>query len=116
MWENINLWETEEGRAVMHHLVDKFMVLTTEVQSVPIIIFFPEGHTLREGGVASYATFKKEISNRHTNLKVIDVMDLQFEKKLFNVQPYKGHPSPYGNEVIARGIEKAYAQISQEHK
>jgi len=114
-WKDVNLWNTEEGRAVMHYLVDKFVALTTEARSLPILLFIPRGSSLRESESARYALFKKEIKSRYTNLAIMDVMDLPFEKKRFNIQPYRMHASPYGNEVIARGIEKLYHKISKEH-
>ncbi len=114
-WANVNLWETEEGRAVMHYLVDKFMALTTETKSIPIILFIPIGSTLQESVPARYTNFKKEISSRHNKLKIIDVMDLHFEKERFNMKQYRGHASPYGNKVISKGIEMALHQISKEH-
>ena len=96
---------------MMHHLVDKFITLTTAAQSVPIIVFIRLGGTLREGGVAGHVEFKKEIGSRYSTLTMVDVMDLQFERERFNIAPYAGHPSPYGNEVIPRGIEEALSPL-----
>ncbi len=109
--DGVNLWETVEGSAIMHHLVDKFVKLTAESQSLPIILFFPEGETLSDGEVPQYTQFRNEIEERHDDLFVIDLVDHKFDKERFNVQPYKGHVSVYGNEVIAQVIDQTYQKI-----
>ncbi len=112
--DEVNLWDTAEGSAVMHYLVDKFVSLATDAHSVPIVLLIPRGETLRRGE-AWYERFADEIKSRHADLYVIDLMDHEFDRERFNIRPYGGHASPYGNEVIARAIEQTYDSIRAEH-
>jgi hypothetical protein len=100
----------------MHHLVGRFVKLTTESHSLPIIIFFPSGWTLSHSEVPPYTQFRNEIEERHADLIVIDIVDHEFDKERFNVQPYKYHASVYGNEVIAHVIDQIYENITNERK
>jgi hypothetical protein len=43
-------------------------------------------------------------------------MDHDFDKERFQIRPYDGHASAYGNEVIARLIEQTYEDIKKEHE
>jgi hypothetical protein len=43
-------------------------------------------------------------------------MDEEFDRERFNIRPYGGHASPYGNEIIARAIERTYDRIRMEHE
>ena len=114
--DDVNLWETAEGSAIMHHLVDRFVKLTTESHSLPIILFFPPGKTLSDSEVPQYTQFRNEIEERHADLIVIDIVDHEFDKERFHVRPYKGHASVYGNEVIAHVIYQIYENITNERK
>ena len=70
----MNLWETEEGSAVMHYLVDRF-ITTTTVNSLPIILFIPRPDTMSGGDVPQYTQFKKEIKRRYSDLAIVDLTD-----------------------------------------
>jgi hypothetical protein len=113
--EDINLWDTAEGSAVMHYLVDKFVTLATEAHSIPVVLLLPRGVTLRQSE-ARYERFADEIQRRHPDLYVVDLMDQEFDRERFNIRPYGGHASPYGNEVIARVLEQTYDRIRAEHE
>ena len=114
--DEVNLWPTAEGSAVMHYFVDKFVKLATEAYSVPIVLFLPRAEALRRDE-KRYERFADEIKKRHANLYVIDLMDHEFDRARFNVRRYEGaHATAYGNEVIARVIEQTYDRIRAEHE
>ena len=114
--EGVNLWETADGSTIMHYLVDRFVGLTAKSDSIPIVVFLPTGKTLEDGGTPPYETFKSQIQERHAGLTVIDLMDYEFDRERFNVKPFGGHASVYGNQVIARVIEQSYEKIRNEGK
>ncbi len=112
----MNLWETEEGSAVMHYLVDRFITTTATVNSLPIILFIPRPDTMGGSDAPQYTQFRKQIQRRHSDLAIVDLMDHEFDKERFHVQPYEGHASAYGNQVIAHVIEKTYRKINEQCK
>lgn len=114
--DDVNLWETVEGSAIMHHLVDKFVKLTAELHSLPIILFFPEGKILSDSEVPQYTQFRNEVEKRHAELIVVDSVEHEFDKERFNVQSYKRHASVYGNEVITHVIGQTYEIITNERR
>ena len=113
--DSVNLWETAEGSAVMHHLIDRFVELTSQSHAIPLVLFIPRGERLRTNE-RRYGRFADEIRARHTGLYVVDLMDHDFDKERFQIRPYDGHASAYGNEVIARLIEQTYEDIKKEHE
>jgi hypothetical protein len=97
----------------MHHLVDELIDITTQSHSLPVVLFIPTGRSLRSG-VPQYAKFAEEIQARHTGLQVIDLLDYEFDRERFNLRPYGGHASVYGNQVIARVLSEAYEETWRE--
>ena len=63
-----------------------------------------------------YTQFKKQIQRRYSDLAIVDLMDHEFDRERFHVQPYTGHASAYGNQIIAHVIEKAYRKIHEQRK
>ena len=78
----------------------------------PILFFIPMGETLRASNDRPrYARFKKLVRKRHPDLIVVDLMDYEFDRNRFNIRPFNGHASAYGNEVIADIIEDLYRKL-----
>jgi hypothetical protein len=44
----------------------------------------------------------EETRTRHPELEVVDVFEAEFERERFNIRPFDGHASPYGNQIIAQ--------------
>ena len=101
---NMYLWDTDEGRRVMGHALDKFSRLSRQAGSMPLVLFMPYHSTVRYGKSPLYANFKRWLSTHNTDVVVVDVMDHEFDKEKFFVKPYKGHTSAYGNQIIAEAI------------
>ena len=112
----MNLWETAEGNAVMHYIVDRFVEVTAKSHSLSVVLFIPTGEALRSTDEPKYTAFAREIRARHPELHVVDLMAYEFDRERFNVRPYGGHASAYGNQVIARALEETYRQIQQRHE
>ncbi len=103
--EEADLWSEPDGLDVMHHLVDEFVASTTEAGSAPVVLLLPTGSTLREGTAPAYADFATQLASRHPDLVVVDVLAHDFDRSRFQVKPFVGHASPYGNRVISGILE-----------
>ena len=100
------LWDSVEGRAVMNGLVDRFFAQARAKGSEPVLLFMPSTATLYKGVTPGYAGFAAEIRERHPKMTVIDIAEQEFSRTEFNVAPFRGHPSPYGNRVIASALAR----------
>jgi lysophospholipase L1-like esterase len=100
------LWDSVEGRAIMNDLVDRFVAQVRTKGSEPVLLFIPSSATLFREIAPGYAGFAAEIRQRHPKMTVVDVAEQEFSRPEFNVGPFKGHPSPYGNRVIASALAR----------
>ncbi|UCE87506.1 MAG: hypothetical protein JSU66_07270 [Deltaproteobacteria bacterium] len=96
-----DLWEKREGLAVMEFIVREFADASRRADSRPVLLFIPTSETLESGGPARYAPFAQRMRGAIPDLLVIDVLEASFERARFNVLPFAGHASAYGNRVIA---------------
>jgi hypothetical protein len=95
------LWDSVEGRAVMNDLVNRFAAQVRAKGSEPVLLFIPSTSTLFKGAEPGYAGFATEIRERRPEMIVADIAAEEFSRSEFNVMPFRGHPSPEGNRVIA---------------
>jgi hypothetical protein len=100
------LWDSVEGRAVMNDLVDRFAAQARAKGSEPVLLLMPSAATLYKGIAPGYAGFAAEIRERRPEMTVIDIAEKEFSRPEFNVTPFHGHPSPYGNRVIASALAR----------
>jgi hypothetical protein len=100
------LWDSVEGRAVMNDLVDRFVAQVRAKGSEPVLLFMPSTASLFKGIAPGYAGFAAEIRDRRPKMTVIDIAEEEFSRPEFNVAPFKGHPPPYGNRVIASALAR----------
>lgn len=99
------LWRTTEGNRLMDHLVAQFREVTLANHSTPILMLLPHTQEWKDGRAApAYTAFASRIRSRFPDLHVIDISELQFEEERFNVLPYRGHVSEYGNRLIAERL------------
>ena len=56
-----------------------------------------------------YASVVKRLRKDYAGqpVLVVDVAEATFDAKRFNVRPFRGHPSRYGNEIIAEHLAAA---------
>jgi hypothetical protein len=90
----------------MDRIVELFIQTTREAGSAPFVLFLPSRNTMRAGLPPRYARFRDELRARHPELPVVDVREADFDHSRFNLRPFEGHASPYGNQVIARVLEE----------
>ena len=100
------LWDSVEGRAVMNDLVVRFAAQARAKNSEPVLLFIPSAATLYREIAPGYAGFVAEIRERHPHMTVIDIAEQEFSRSEFNITPFHGHPSPYGNRVIATALAR----------
>jgi lysophospholipase L1-like esterase len=93
--------DLEPGQ-VMRHIVDRFVVGARERGSTPLLLFIPYKERLKPGSWPTYLAFVAETRTRHPELEVVDVFEAEFERERFNIRPFDGHASPYGNQIIAQ--------------
>jgi hypothetical protein len=69
-----------------------------------VLLLIPSAASLYRQIAPSYAGFAAELRQRRPELTVVDVAEKEFSRPDFNVIPFHGHPSPYGNRVIASAL------------
>ena len=107
-----DLWDTMEGTAIMQHIINDFVHITQIAQSIPVIMFIPSTRKWENGRtVPRYWNFKEEIlDGGFEDLTVIDVYEAPFDEARFSILPFRGHPSTYGNRVMAEHVAKNIAE------
>jgi hypothetical protein len=100
------LWDSVEGRAVMNYLVDRFAAQARATGSEPVLLFLPSAIALANRTAPGYAGLVAEIRERHPKMTVLDIAEEEFSRPNYNVRPFKGHTSPYGNRVIASALAR----------
>ena len=87
----------------MSGIVDHFMAAAEAAGVYPVVLFIPDVRLWREGRRdPGYARFKHDLKRERSGLLVIDVAEHEFRDDLFNILPFRGHASAYGNGQIAR--------------
>lgn len=87
-------------------LAEEFHTLAETHGFVPVLLFIPEPRVLRRfarRGDAQYQSYVQRLRGRTDlpRLRILDLLDHEFELARFNWRPFKDHPSPYGHQVIA---------------
>jgi len=107
-----DLWKRERPVRVMETIVKRFVQDAQEAGATPVFLFIPEPYDLKrtqEGKRPSYAAFRDKLRRIYTSgaLLVVDVAEASFAGERFNLTPYAGHASVYGNRVIAQAVAAA---------
>ncbi|MGD8394493.1 MAG: hypothetical protein PVF43_03335 [Candidatus Eiseniibacteriota bacterium] len=104
-----NLWDRPEGHRVMAAIVADFVATATAAGTHPVLLLIPPVNKWREGREPPrYTAFRDTVlGTRFPTLTVVDLFDAPFDEARFNVVPFAGHASPYGNSVIARELAVA---------
>ena len=103
-----SIWSTEEGRLVANHIINNFNRAAIENRTTPIVLFIPRVNAWKDGRKKPpYHAVKMQLEkNIEDGPLIIDVADANFDESKFSILAFKGHPSPYGNQVIAAQIAK----------
>ncbi|MBI4665236.1 MAG: hypothetical protein HY751_02370 [Nitrospinae bacterium] len=106
-WED--LWKEERPVKTMRAVVDRFVALGKENGFTPVLLFIPEIADLKRyqrNGKMSYAEFAGSLKTAYgqSGLVVVDIAEERFDPASFNITPYSGHASAYGNKIIAGAV------------
>lgn len=97
-----NLWRTSAGTMAMDYVLDRYLEISQRRGTKPVVLFIPDVQKWKDGRrQPRYADYAHNLKTRKPGLMVVDVAEAEFEPARFNVSPFKGHASPYGNRVIA---------------
>lgn len=114
LWElgvlPLNLWRSPEAVQLMRAIVDDFLATAASRDARAIILFIPDAPSIRKrhDKRPAYARFVDDLRRDHASDQAIfvDVSETQeeFDPTRFHIRPYLGHPSAFGNLVIARHL------------
>ena len=90
----------------MRQILSEFSAAARELNTKPVVLFIPDVWRWNEGRKPPpYQDFKETvIKEEFPEILVIDVSDAEFDDAKFNIRSYRGHPSVYGNRVIAAHV------------
>ena len=99
----------DDGVSDLMSMINIRFVATAEAAGVqPVGLFKPHVAWWREGRrEPDYAGFKDELRRRHPDVPVIDIAEHEFAEEHFNIVPFAGHASAYGNQQIARALAQS---------
>lgn len=104
------LWRSDEGKRVMREVVSRFVRLTARHDIQPVLLLIPDAGVIKHGKEPVYAGFLEDIGIEYPDLTVVDISRSDFDPERFNILPFKGHASAYGNRVIADALRDALAR------
>ncbi len=107
------IWTAPESKAVLHYLVDRFVSSVQENGSQPVLLLLPDAIHLKERSDPWYLEFKQELRERQPGLIVVDVYEEEIIGKEFNILPFEGHTSAYGNQIIARALARPLRDLER---
>ncbi len=104
-----DLWKEAPPANVMRELVNIFYSLSQKYKFKPVLVFIPDSYDLKrkeKGKAQSYARFIESLRSDFGDkgMVIVDILDEDLDAPLFNVMPYAGHASAYGNKAIAKAI------------
>jgi hypothetical protein len=105
------VWQYEEATSKMHFLVQRFADLAQRNRFKGVLLFIPMPGEVRRKSIGQgshYQAFVDEVEAAAslTQIDVVDVFDAEFDPVRFNVEPFDGHASVYGNRVIAGLLQR----------
>jgi hypothetical protein len=96
------IWTAPESKAVLNYLVDRFLSSVQEAGSQPVLLLLPDAIHLKEHSKPWYGELKQQLRERQPGLVVVDVYEEEIIGEDYNILPFEGHTSAYGNQVVAR--------------
>ena len=107
-------WPTAVAR--LDRIIHDFSTLSEKHDVVPVVLFLPAPGQLErfsaygEWDYREYVgSLRARIPEEFPRLRVVDLLEHDFDARLFNIAPFQHHPSVYGHQVIA-GV--AYSALS----
>lgn len=111
-----DLYDRPDAVARLDFVMDELVRLAQVNDFVPVVLFIPQPADLRRfthGEAAGYQRYVRALRARQatTPLRVVDLLEHPFDAARFNRVPFKDHPSPYGQQVIADTVATAIADV-----
>ena len=90
----------------MLYLLHDFVSSARQNGTRPLLLLIPDVNSWKGGRkAAAYEGFLREtLASATLDLPVIDIASVPFDEDRFSVAPFAGHPSAYGNGIIAEAI------------
>jgi len=110
-WTFEAMWSDPESKAVLHYLVNRFVSSVRKAGSQPVLLLLPDAIHLKEKSAPWYREFEEEVRRRQPELIVVDVYQEEIIGADFNILPFEGHTSAYGNRIIAGALARALRDL-----
>jgi hypothetical protein len=110
--EAIATFRDQQSNAKMTKLLLDLHQLSLDFNFKPYVLFIPAHSDLKlyqqnkKIGYRDYIASLKSIPLL-SELTFIDILDFDFIHENFNIKPFEGHASPYGNTIIANAISRS---------
>jgi hypothetical protein len=102
-----DLWRTQDGALAMDYVLDRFMEVSQRHRAAPMVLFIPDVQKWKDSRrQPKYADYARGLPTRKPGLTVVDIAAAEFDPARFNVSPFKGHASVYGNRIIAFEVSR----------
>jgi hypothetical protein len=98
-------WESPRVTALLRSIIERFAAVARQRGHLGVLLFIPRVPSWEHGrGEPPYRAFVDELRSERPDLLTSDVAEASFEPARFNILPFEGHASVYGNQIIARHI------------
>ncbi len=99
---SFNLWTEPASTHLMRCIVGRFVDTARAHGSTPILLFLPTPDR-----VPPYRDFVAGLQASRPGVTIVDISKEAFDPARFKIMPNKGHPSAYGNRIIAGALYRA---------
>jgi hypothetical protein len=105
-------WRHPQASALMRAIIDDFIATAAARGARPVVLFIPSVEASwvdAAGRTPPYSSFVERLRADYAAqpVLVVDVAEATFDAARFNVQPFEGHASAYGNQMIADHVAAA---------
>ena len=105
-WQN--LYANDLAVSTLSYVIRRYVGLSKHYEFTPVFVIIPmpeDLHNIQSNDKTFYSEFL-EVTKREFkgDLFVVDVLGQNFDMERFNLRPFSGHASAYGNWVIASAI------------
>jgi len=110
-WQD--LYKDERTVATMTYVLERFVHLSKNYGFRPVFVVFPNPEDLlrlQAKEPAYFEEFLEHVTQRFKDdMLIVRVLDKDIDLARFHIRPFGGHPSPYGQRVIANAIAESLA-------
>lgn len=113
-------WRSGEAVDLILMEILEFVVTAEKQGAFPVLLFIPHLTTKWSDGNAEeeYAYLIPRLRKFYEpdRARIIDVAEAEFDVRRFNVRPFLGHASPFGNRVIANHLKASISDLLSENR